>query len=59
MKNVLSLVAILLVSSGFFACAKKEPPSNLDVKRTNTVQTVAMVEKVNLKERMVTSYNFV
>jgi len=54
MKKVMSLVSILLLSAGLFACAKKEPPSNLDVKRTNTVQTVAMVEKVNLKERMVT-----
>jgi len=54
MKKVMSLVSILLVTAGLCACAKKEPPSKLDVKRTNTVQTVAMVEKVNLKERMVT-----
>lgn len=54
MKRVMSLVSILLLSAGLFACAKKEPPSNLDVKRTNTVQTVAMVEKVDLKKRMVT-----
>nr|WP_321466092.1 hypothetical protein [uncultured Desulfobulbus sp.] len=54
MRRLLSLVVILMLSVAVFACAKKEQPSNLDVERTNTVQTVAMVEKVNLKDRMVT-----
>jgi len=54
MRKLLTLVVIIMLSASFFACAKKEPLSSLDIKRTNTVQSVAMVERVNLKDRMVT-----
>ncbi|MGD9947191.1 MAG: hypothetical protein AB7U29_01780 [Desulfobulbus sp.] len=54
MRKLLSLVVMLLLSAVLFACAPKEKPSNLDVKRTETTKTVAMVEGVNLKERLVT-----
>lgn len=47
-------VIILSLSALLFACAEKKPPANLDVKRTDTMQTVAMVEGIDLKERMVT-----
>ncbi len=54
MKKILGLATILSLSVVMFACAQKEPQAHLDIKRTNSMQTVAMVEKIDLKERMVT-----
>lgn len=55
MKNWLSMVLMLLLIVSVTACTRKEPPpSSLDIQRSNTTSTVAMVERVNLEDRMVT-----
>ncbi|MGE4559414.1 MAG: lipoprotein [Desulfobulbus sp.] len=54
MKNWLSMVLMLLLIVSVTACSRKEPPSSLDIQRSNTMSTVAMVERVNLEDRMVT-----
>lgn len=55
MKKMLNVVMVLLMVTILASCAKKEEKtSTLDVQRSNTMSTVAMVEGVNLKKRMVT-----
>jgi hypothetical protein len=54
MKQLFNMAVVVLLVAGLVSCAKKEQPSTLDVQRSSTTSAVATVEKIKLKERMVT-----
>ena len=57
MKRVITLAVLVLLTITFAACAKtekkSEPKSELNIERTSVVTSVATVEGVALKDRMV------
>jgi hypothetical protein len=54
MKKHFGLLLVLVLSLNVWACTKTTPEKELNIERSNVVQVVATVEKLDLKKRMVT-----